>query len=195
MHKHIFSFVLAAVYLFLTLAPANAHAALRFIGEPKIRHYMEIRAAYLQSGIWEPTVPRGDTVSDTWLWWPTYGAGGRADIHLEALVRAVEGNPHGFSEGEFIPYLKIGFIIAKKNSDWYRKGFLMAMATRSGLHYGDDIALDGAGTYRVIYQFNSPTANGLVRHTDPETGVPPFWEPFDVKWEFTYIGVGKKGDY
>ena len=33
------------------------------------------------------------------------------------------------------------------------------------------------------------------RHTDRATGVRPWFKTFDVEWEFTYAGVGKKGGY
>ncbi|MDG9423040.1 iron transporter, partial [Streptococcus pneumoniae] len=33
------------------------------------------------------------------------------------------------------------------------------------------------------------------RHVDKETGVGPWFEPFDVTQDFTFAGVGKKGAY
>ena len=33
------------------------------------------------------------------------------------------------------------------------------------------------------------------RHTDRLTGVRPWFKPFDVEYEFTYVGIGKKGGY
>lgn len=36
---------------------------------------------------------------------------------------------------------------------------------------------------------------GLGRHTDKETGVGKWYKPFDVEWDFNYVGTGKKGGY
>ena len=33
------------------------------------------------------------------------------------------------------------------------------------------------------------------RHTDRATGVRPWFKPFEVEYEFTYAGIGKKGGY
>ncbi len=35
----------------------------------------------------------------------------------------------------------------------------------------------------------------FFRHIDKETGVAPWFKPFDVSWEFNYAGVGRKGSY
>ena len=196
MYKRIASVLVAAGAVALAIAPGHTFAAPHVIGEPKIRKHMEFRALYMQSGVWEPTVPRGADISDTWLWWATHGPFTKPDIHLELLVTGVDGNPWGFSKGDFIPYLKIEYIIAKEDYEWYRKGWLMAMATNNGPHYGDDLPMDGPGKYYVLYRIYSPLTYGLVRHTDREMGVPEFWtEPIKVYWKFTYIGVGKKGNY
>lgn len=196
MCKYLVSILFAAGAIALALAPGYASAAPHVIGKPQIKKHMEIRAMYLQPGIWEPTVPRGAEVSDTWTWWATHGPYSKPDIHLEAMVTGVDGNPWGFSKGDFIPYLKIEYIIAKKDSEWFRKGFLMAMATNMGPHYGDDVPMDGPGKYYLVFRIYSPLSNGFVRHTDREMGVPEFWtDPIEVHWEFTYIGVGKKGGY
>ena len=33
------------------------------------------------------------------------------------------------------------------------------------------------------------------RHVDKETGVGPWFEPFELEYEFVYAGTGKKGGY
>ena len=32
-------------------------------------------------------------------------------------------------------------------------------------------------------------------HYDKETGVGPWWKPFDYKGSFVFAGTGKKGNY
>ena len=41
----------------------------------------------------------------------------------------------------------------------------------------------------------SPGAHGFLRHTDKETGVSVWWQPFTTEWDFIYTGTGKKGGY
>jgi periplasmic iron binding protein len=38
----------------------------------------------------------------------------------------------------------------------------------------------------LTYHFEPPSKAGFVRHIDKETGVPDWWEPFDLEWTFTY---------
>ncbi|WP_042688393.1 iron transporter, partial [Candidatus Glomeribacter gigasporarum] len=33
------------------------------------------------------------------------------------------------------------------------------------------------------------------RHTDKETGVGPWFKPFQAEYEFVFAGIGKKGGY
>ena len=42
---------------------------------------------------------------------------------------------------------------------------------------------------------NESPKNFIGRHVDKETGVGPWFEPFEVKYEFVYTGTGKKGGY
>ncbi|HEC1403066.1 TPA: iron transporter, partial [Enterobacter hormaechei] len=56
----------------------------------------------------------------------------------------------------------------------------------------------GYGKYRVEYRISPPSMNDNVafgRHIDKETGVAPWFEPFDVSWDFEYAGTGRKGSY
>jgi hypothetical protein len=46
--------------------------------------------------------------------------------------------------------------------------------------------MNGPGTYKVTYGFKSPEANGFYRHTDQETGVPAWWQPFSETFTFMY---------
>lgn len=149
------------------------------IGEPVEKNGMEIAAVYLQPTMMEPMLP---------------GMGG-ADIHLEADIHAIEGNNNGFGAGEWIPYLGVTYLITKVGSEWSTLGSFMPMVASDGPHYAANIKLDGPGKYQLRYHLDPPPYQGFFRHTDKETGVGQWWMPFDMNWDFTYVGTGKKGGY
>lgn len=149
------------------------------IGEPFVRHGMEIAAVYLQAVTMDPT----------------HASHMPADIHLEADVSATKDYTHGFDEGAWVPYLGVGYEITKKGSNWSTRGDFVPMVANDGTHYGANVKLDGPGKYHLRYRITPPSANGFYRHTDKETGVVAWWQPFDLEWDFTYVGVGKKGGY
>jgi uncharacterized protein involved in high-affinity Fe2+ transport len=151
------------------------------IGKPVEKNGMNIGAIYLQAVMMEPMKPMEK--------------GHYGDIHLEADVAAMKDNPYGFEEGAWIPYLDISYHITKKKSQWSSTGSLRPMVANDGPHYGDNIKLDGPGSYHVVYHFNPPVVHGFQRHIDKETGVNKWWTPFNLEWDFTYIGIGKKGGY
>jgi len=62
----------------------------------------------------------------------------------------------------------------------------LPMTAKDGPHYANNVKMDGPGQYRVTYQFTPPVANGFLRHTDQETGVPEWWKPFSVNFVFSY---------
>lgn len=160
---------------------AGARAAETAIGEAVTKNALEIAAVYLQPVVMEPHLP---------------GMNMGMDIHLEADIRATEKNPNGFGPGEWVPYLGVSYRLQKVGADWESVGTFMAMVANDGPHYGANVKLDGPGKYRLTYRINPPPYQGFYRHTDKETGVGEWWEPFDVSWEFTYVGgVGKKGSY
>ena len=67
-------------------------------------------------------------------------------------------------------------------------GTMMPMVARDGLHYGASIAMPRAGHYTLTYRIDPPSAGGLGRHADPATGVAPWWEPFEVSFDWDYPG-------
>ena len=69
------------------------------------------------------------------------------------------------------------------------------MVASDGPHYGANLKLDGAGKYHLTYHIDPPPYQGFYRHEDEETGVGRWWEPFDLSWEFAFVGTGKKGGY
>lgn len=164
----------------LTLAGATANAAEIEIGSPIVKHGMEIGAVYLQAVMMDPNMPMHHAPGD---------------IHLEADISATKDNKHGFSEGDWIPYLDIAYNLRKKGSNWSATGSFRPMVASDGPHYGDNIKLDGPGEYEVTYRIAPPVVNGFLRHTDKETGVEPWFAPFDVNYTFKYVGTGKKGGY
>lgn len=141
---------------------------------------MEVAAVYIQPVTMEPM---------------TGAMKKPADIHLEADIQALKGNQQGFSEGSWVPYLRITYVLKKKGSSWTKTGTLMPMAAADGPHYAENIKLNGAGKYHLTYHVKPPKLHAFHRHTDKETGVAKWWKPFDVSWDFTYVGIGKKGGY
>lgn len=179
MHAYIRSGILA-----VGLVAATAQAVEYPIGAPQQRHGMEIGAVYLQPVEMEPEGmmrPAKDS-----------------DVHMEADIRALASNPNGFGQGEWIPYLGVKYEITKVGSTEQITGDFMPMVANDGPHYGDNVKLKGPGRYRVKYTVSPPSANAHThfgRHTDRLTGVRPWFKPFEVEYEFTYVGIGKKGGY
>jgi uncharacterized protein involved in high-affinity Fe2+ transport len=114
-------------------------------------------------------------------------------IHLEADVKATEGNPNGFAAGEFVPYLTIRYNITPTAGGPPIEGPLMPMVARDGLHYGASVSLPGRGNYRLTYAIEPPSSGGLGRHDDPQTGVAPWWAPFEVSFDWKFDGVPRDG--
>lgn len=149
------------------------------IGRAVEKNGLEIGAVYLQAVQMEPA--------------HAHHAG--TDIHLEADVKALKGNANGFGAGDWVPYLDITYVLTKPGSDFRKEGRLEPMVASDGPHYGDNVKMDGAGKYHLAYRI-APAAHGFLRHTDKETGVAKWWEPFTVEWDFAYVGsAGKKGGY
>ncbi len=162
----------------LCLSSLPALAAERPIGEPFEKAGMEIAAVYLQSVVMEPHHAHHD----------------KTDIHLEADIKAVKGNNNGFGEGEWVPYLDIDYVLTKKDSAFKKAGKLDAMVASDGPHYGDNVKMDGPGSYHVVYTIKAG-AFGFLRHVDKETGVGKWFEPVVVEWDFPYTGTGAKSGY
>jgi uncharacterized protein involved in high-affinity Fe2+ transport len=174
----------AACVITLTLLATKALAVEYPIGVPQQKAGMEIGAVYLQPVEMEP---EGHMRKAT-----------ESDIHIEADIKALANNPNGFEEGAWIPYLIVKFEVRKIGSEFKIAGDFMPMVANDGPHYGDNIKLAGPGKYKVKYTILPPSENKHAhfgRHTDRLTGVRPWFKPFDVEYEFTYVGIGKKGGY
>jgi periplasmic iron binding protein len=154
------------------------------IGQPQQRSGMEIGAVYLQPIDMEPE--------------GMMHKASESDVHMEADIHALANNPNGFEEGAWMPYLRVTYEISKAGSDRKISGDFMPMVANDGPHYGDNVKLMGPGKYHVQYTIFPPTANPRAhfgRHTDRLTGVRPWFKPFDVEYDFTFAGIGKKGGY
>lgn len=160
------------------LLSTTALAGERPIGEGVEKNGMEIAAVYLQAVMMEPHSPAFDNT----------------DIHIEADIKGIKGNNNGFGEGEWIPYLDVKYVLTKPGSSFKKEGTLYPMVASDGPHYGDNVKMDGAGKYHVAYTIK-PAAHNFLRHTDKETGVGKWWEPFTVEWDFAYTGTGAKSGY
>ncbi len=168
----------------LATATLGAAAMEYPIGMPKQRAGMEIGAVYLQPVVMEPDGMMKKAEE--------------SDIHIEADIHALAGNPNGFEEGAWIPYLVVRFELSKDGSPQKVSGEMMPMVANDGPHYGDNIKLFGPGKYHVKYTILPPSDNQHAhfgRHTDRLTGVRPWFKAFELEFDFTYVGVGKKGGY
>ena len=109
-----------------------------------------------------------------------------ADIHLETDIFADNDFKQGLQPGTWVSYLNITYRMTKKGSDWSTFGAYMPMAASDGFHYGNNVKLDGPGTYALTLHIEPPPYSGFMRHTDDEIGVPEWWDPFDVSWTFDW---------
>jgi uncharacterized protein involved in high-affinity Fe2+ transport len=112
----------------------------------------------------------------------------QADMHMEADISALS-NDLGYGVGDFVPNLTVRYEIAKNGSSWTSDGNFMPMNASDGPHYGANIKLDGAGTYKVRFIIQNPESQGYLLHTDAATGVPGrFWtQPLVAEWDFDFI--------
>jgi uncharacterized protein involved in high-affinity Fe2+ transport len=165
------------------LTASSAFAAETPIGEEQHQGDMTIGAVYLQPIEMEPeNIMR---------------AAASSDVHLEADIHAAKGNPTGFAEGDWMPYLVVNYTLTKEGGQT-QKGELMPMVANDGPHYGDNVKLQGPGKYKMTLTIAPPSTSPHAmfgRHVDKETGVGPWFKPFTLDYEFVYAGTGKKGGY
>ena len=81
-------------------------------------------------------------------------------------------------------------IIDKTSNESVGSGTFMQMNASDGPHYGANVKLDEAGSYKLVLKIESPEKKGWMLHVDPETGVKGrFWtEPLEVtfpEWNYT----------
>ena len=115
-----------------------------------------------------------------------------ASFHLEADIHAnKKGTELGYGKGDFVPDLTVNYeIINNANNETVGSGTFMRMNASDGPHYGANVKLDEAGSYKLVLKIESPEKKGWMLHVDPETGVKGrFWtEPLEVifpEWNYT----------
>ena len=142
------------------------------IGEPVEKNHIRVVAVWLEAVKMEGMDATSAAASDL--------------IHVEADVKATEDNPNGFAKDEFVPYLKVAYsIVPSRGGPAIEKGELTPMVAWDGLHYGANLVMPKSGDYRLIYDIEPPSAGGLGRHSDPATGVAPWWKPFRASFDWT----------
>jgi uncharacterized protein involved in high-affinity Fe2+ transport len=146
------------------------------IGEDVEKNHMRIAA------VWLPPIEMEGMIGMA-------GPSSSDVIHLEADIHATEGNPNGFAKDEFVPYLKIHYEIRPTGGgEPIHQGELIPMIARDGLHYGASVAMPKPGRYQLLYDLQPPSSGGLGRHSDPITGVDPWWKPLRVAFDWDYPG-------
>lgn len=166
---------IASVAASLLIAAQPVMAEEHPAGKPVTVNSMEIAAVYLQPIEMEP---RGMGLPAD-----------KADVHLEADIHATEGNKNGFGAGEWMPYLTITYTLTNTDTGKTQSGTFMPMVASDGPHYGDNIKMLGVGNYKLVFHIEPPSKGGMHRHTDKETGVGRWWEPFDATYTFKYTGL------
>lgn len=91
------------------------------------------------------------------------------DLHLEADIAALE-NDLGFGVGDWVPYLTVDYEVIGSDGSTAASGTFMEMSASDGPHYGANIALPDADTYKLVFTIHSPEENGYLLHVDSETG-------------------------
>ncbi|PWV60536.1 iron transporter [Plasticicumulans acidivorans] len=152
-------------------------------GKPQQHAGLEIAAVYLQPVKMEPEGMMRKAED--------------SDVHMEADIKALKDNPNGFEEGSWVPYLGVSYELTRLDSGEKASGEFMPMVASDGPHYGDNVKMMGTGKYRLTLHITPPGSGHahFGRHTDKETGVGEWFKPFDVSYDFTYAGIGKKGGY
>ncbi len=167
----------ALLTLALTAMPMAAMAQDEFkeypIGEGLELNTLEVAAVYLAPIDMEP---RGIDLPAS-----------QADIHLEADIHAMKGNPNGFGAGEWVPYLTVSYRLENVDTGKVISGNLMPMVAVDGPHYGSNIKMMGAGNYKLSYHIDPPSRQGFGRHTDKASGVGAWFEPFDADFDFQFV--------
>jgi periplasmic iron binding protein len=154
--------------------PQSASAAIEYpIGDAVEQNHMRIQAVWLPPVAVEglPALMGADV------------------IHLEADIHATAGNPNGFAKDEFVPYLKVAYLIVPRDGGPPIEGDMTPMVAADGLHYGASVNLPNPGAYRLIYRIRPPSEGGLGRHHDPITGVAAWWAPFEVAFDWDFPGL------
>lgn len=165
--------LLCSALLILAAVPAHAEFKEYPIGEPQVQNAMQVAAVYLKPIDMEP---RGIDLPAS-----------KADIHLEADIHAVKGNPNGFGAGEWLPYLTVRYRLENTDTRKVQSGNLMPMVAVDGPHYGSNLKMLGIGNYKLTFEISPPSGPGFGRHSDADTGVGKWFKPFSLNYSFKYV--------
>ena len=85
-----------------------------------------------------------------------------ASFHLEADIHANEkGTELGYGKGDFVPDLTVNYeIINNANNETVGSGTFMQMNASDGPHYGANVKLDEAGSYKLVLKIESAGEEG-----------------------------------
>jgi uncharacterized protein involved in high-affinity Fe2+ transport len=110
-----------------------------------------------------------------------------SDMHIEADISAIT-NDLGYGVGDFVPNLTVKYEIEDKDGN-VQSGSLMPMNASDGPHYGTNVKIGDAGTYKVRFIIENPESQGFLLHVDKDTGVTGrYWnEPLVAEWDFDFI--------
>ncbi len=157
-------------------APGDAAGFEEFpIGDDKELGPLNVAAVYFQPVDMEPADKAGTPASE-------------ADMHIEADISALK-NDLGYGVGDFVPWLTVKYQITSADGKTNVEGTFMPMNASDGPHYGANIKLGPAGTYKVKFTIENPEGQGFLLHVDKTTGVTGrFWtEPLVAEWTFDYV--------
>ena len=107
-------------------------------------------------------------------------------IHLEADIHATADNVYGYPDGGWVPYLTIEYTLEKAGRELEIVRHAEADDREGRAALRGQREDERARQYHVTYRLSPPVANGFLRHTDQETGVPDWWKPFSVDFRFKY---------
>ncbi|ABD89045.1 iron transporter [Rhodopseudomonas palustris] len=125
----------------------------------------------------------------------------QSDLHMEADIKAAKGNPWGLEEDSWFPGLLVKYKITSVENGEAVEGELTPDVATDGFAYCNNIKLPNSrpvGKYKVTLTVLPPSKNPkqrIARHVDKENGVPAWFEPLSLDYEFTFAGTGKKGAY
>jgi hypothetical protein len=147
--KRLFTGTILAILIYLGTTP-GVLAIETPIGLPQNLYDMEVAAVFLQPIEMNPLdIMRRRKESD---------------IHLEADIHAIEGNPNGFDEGDWISYLPIHYELINLETEKKVSGHMMPMTANDGAHYGDNIKVPGGiGKYKLIFRIEPPPPREVLR--------------------------------
>ena len=170
---------LTLVLMLISAVTAGVAAARDFaaypIGAPQVVGGLEVGCVYfqpidLEGGLMRPAA--------------------QSDLHLEVDIHATKDDPDGYAEGDWRPYLAVGYRLTRIATGQMAAGTLAPLVAYGSAsigkpHYGDNLKMMGPGRYHLEVTVAPPGG---------QAGIGGF-APFTVSSDFVYAGVGKKGAY